>query len=291
MEASRGIADTIKTGYLPMIKSLQTGLLLMTGLAGYTSARCPVFNIPAILGLTGSLFLAISGSTVLNMWYDRDIDARMQRTAKRPLPSGRVHPKAALALGLVLSTLGGSWALWLSPLYGAVVFAGLFFDVVVYTIWLKRSTPWSVIWGGIAGGMPILAGRAFGMGQIDWIGVTLSLAVLLWIPTHILTYNMRYFDDYKAANVPTFPEVYGFAATRHVIAISSLLAALSISVAGVGIGMSWGFVRVLVVLSAGMLALAIGMLHKPSEQANFGLFKYASLYMLSSMILIVLATI
>lgn len=291
MEAYRGIANIIKTGYLPMIKSLQTGLLLATGLAGYMSARCPVFNIPTVLGLAGSLFLAISGSTVLNMWYDRDIDAHMQRTAQRPLPSGRVEPNRALSLGLIFSVFGVGWALWLSPLYGAIVFAGLFFDVAIYTIWLKRRTAWSIVWGGISGGMPILAGRALGMGDIDWIGLTLSLAVLLWIPTHILTFCIRYFEDYKAANVPTFPQVYGFAVTRHVIAISSLLAALSIGVAGIGIGMSWGFVRVLIVLSAGMLALAIGMLRRPSEQVNFGLFKYASLYMLSSMILIVLATI
>ena len=130
--------------YAPLFKSLQTGLLLLTGLAGYMSARCPIFNVFTVLSVAGSLFLAISGSTILNMWYDRDIDARMERTAGRPIPSGQVGPAGALRLGLLLSLAGVAWAVAMDPLYGAIVFAGLFFDVVVYTIWLKRRTPWSI---------------------------------------------------------------------------------------------------------------------------------------------------
>ncbi|MEW6716965.1 MAG: heme o synthase [Chloroflexota bacterium] len=272
--------------YWPLTKSLQTGLLLSTGLAGYMSARCPVLHWTTLMGLAISLFLAISGSTVLNMWYDSDIDARMRRTAQRPLPAKQVTPKEALRLGLVLSVLGVGWAAVLSPLYALVVFSGFFFDVVVYTIWLKRRTAWSVIWGGIAGGMPILAGRVLGTGQIDSIGILLTLAVLFWIPTHILTFAMRYYNDYKAAKVPTFPSVYGFPVTRTTIAISSVLASLSIGTAGILIGMQWGFVRLLAVLSAGLLILAVASLARPSEKVNFGLFKYASLYMLAAMILL-----
>ena len=193
-----------------LIKSLQTGLLLATGLAGYMTARCPATHLGTLLGLAGSLFLAISGSTVLNMWYDRDIDAQMKRTANRPLPSGRISPRAALLLGSLLSVLGVGWALVVAPLYGLIVFAGLFFDVVIYTMWLKRRTAWSIVWGGISGGMPILAGRVLGNGEVDWVGLVLALAVLFWIPTHILTFSMRYFTDYQAASIPTFPARYGF---------------------------------------------------------------------------------
>jgi len=130
--------------------------------------------------------------TVCNKEFDRDIDASMGRTQKRPLPSGLVQPGEALKLGIVLSILGVGWALILDPLYGSIVFAGLFFDVIVYTVWLKRRTAWSIIWGGVSGGMPILAGRALGMGQIDWIGIALAASVLFWIPTHIMTFNIRY---------------------------------------------------------------------------------------------------
>ncbi len=272
--------------YWPLTKSLQTGLLLSTGLAGFMSARCPVMHWYNFLELGLSLFLAIAGSTILNMWYDRDIDGVMNRTHHRPLADGRLAPAEALRLGLVLSILGVGLAVWMAPLYGLVVFAGLFLDVVVYTLWLKRRTCWSIVWGGISGGMPILAGRVFGLGHIDGIGILLAMAVLFWIPTHILTFSMRYSDDYQSAKIPTFPSRYGFARTRLTIAISSVIAALSIASAGILIGVQWGFVRLLAVLSGGLILLAAASIFRPTERVNFGLFKYASLYMLSAMILL-----
>ncbi len=271
--------------YWPLTKSLQTGLLVSTGLAGYMTARCPVFNIPTIIGLLVSLITSICGSTMLNMWWDRDIDARMGRTMKRPLASGMIDPHEALVVGLIVSAFGVGLAFLVDTLYGAIIFSGLFFDVVVYTIWLKRRTCWSIVWGGISGGMPILAGRALGLGALDWIGMVLALGVLFWIPTHILTFNMRYFTDYEAAGVPTFTSSYGFSTTRATIAFSSILAALAMGAAAWGIGMEWGFLRLLGVLSAGLLVLAVATVIRPSERVNFGLFKYASLYMLSSMLL------
>ncbi len=281
----------MKSRYWPLIKSLQTGLLLTTGLAGYMSARCPVIHWTTLLGLSGSLFLAISGSTMLNMWYDRDIDAKMQRTCNRPLSAGSISPQEVLRIGLWLSLLGVAWAAAMDALYGLMVFAGWFFDVVIYTMWLKRRSPWSIVWGGIAGGMPVLAGRALGLGAIDWIGLTLALAVLLWIPTHILTFNMRYFADYQRAGVPTFPSRYGFAATRTIIAVSSVLAALAMGLAAVAIGVTQGLLHVMGLLSGGLLLLAVYSLLRPSEKANFTLFKYASLYMMFTMLLIALVAL
>lgn len=274
--------------YWPLIKSLQTGLLVATGMAGYMTARCPVFNLPTIVGLFISLVASISGSTMLNMWWDRDIDAKMRRTQQRPLPSNKISPREVLAVGLALSFLGVGLAAAMDALFGLIIFAGLFFDVVIYTMWLKRRTCWSIVWGGVSGAMPILAGRALGIGSIDWIGIVLALGILFWIPTHILTFSMRYFDDYKAACIHTFASTYGFKFTRATIAISSVLASLAMIAAAWGIGMIWGFLRLLGVLSAGMLLLAFTMIFRPSEKINFGLFKYASLYMLSSMILMAL---
>jgi len=274
--------------YWPLIKSLQTALLLITGLAGFMSTRCPILNWQTTLSVIGSLFLAISGSTILNMWYDRDIDARMERTKKRPLPSGQVSPREVLLLGLLMAGAGVGWALAMDWLYGLVVFAGLFFDVVVYTIWLKRRTPWSIVWGGVSGGMPVLAGRTLGSGHIEWIGIVLALAILFWIPTHILTFSMRYREDYARAGVPTFPSVYGDRVTQIIIAFSSVMASLLMIAAAYGIGLTMGYLRLMIVLSAGMLLLAIGSATRPSESTNFGLFKYASLYMLGAMTLLML---
>ena len=282
---------TTKRKFFPLVKSLQTALLLITGLAGYMSARCPALNLLTVIGLTGSLLLSISGSTVLNMWYDRDIDAKMPRTSKRPLSTGETKPKEALIFGLALSVVGISWALTIDLFYGAIVFAGLFFDVVIYTIWLKRRTAWSIIWGGISGGMPVLAGRVLGTGHVDWVGIALALGVLFWIPTHILTFSIRYHADYQKANVPTFPSTYSFQTTRLIIAVSSVLATLAFGIASYGVGLTWGFLRLLVVLSAGLFILAVQSLRSPSERITFGLFKYASLYMLSAMLLMFFAGI
>jgi protoheme IX farnesyltransferase len=273
--------------YGPLVKSLQTGLLLLTGFAGYVSARCPVMTFWTTAELLGSMLLAIAGSTILNMVYDRDIDARMDRTCNRPIPSGRVGVSEAKRLGLAMGAIGILWSFSIDALYGAVILAGLLIDVVIYTIWLKRRSAWSIVWGGIAGGMPILAGRVLAVGGIDWVGITLSLAVLFWIPTHIMTFNIRFKKDYAKAGVPTFPNVYGDQFANTLIVLSSLAAAIAMGFSAYGLGVTWGYLRVLVVLSAGLLYLAVSCLMRPSVRANFSLFKYASVYMLSSMVLVV----
>ena len=277
--------------YLAMTKSLQTALLLVTAVAGYASARCPLLTWKTLLAMIVSLFLVISGSTVLNMVYDRDIDAVMKRTCWRPLPVGQVTPGEALRLGVVLCVLGSVLAFAMSLLFGLVVIAGLCFDAVVYTLWLKRRTAWSIVIGGLAGGMPVLAGRTLALGRVDAIGLLLMLAVLLWIPTHIMTFSIRYAEDYRRAGVPTFPSRYGMPLTRVLISLASVGAAVSIMIAAVGIGLSWGYMGFLGVLGFGLLALAIANIMRPSPGLNFGLFKYASLYMLSSMLLVVAGTL
>jgi heme o synthase len=272
--------------YWALIKSLQTGLLLMTGVAGYLSAHVPV-RWNELSQMIPSLFLAISGSTILNMWWDRDIDAKMKRTHKRPAPAGEVTAGEVLRLGLFISAAGVGWALLVNALYGAVVFAGLFCDVVVYSMWLKRRTCWSIVWGGIAGAMPVLAGRALAVGRIEPIGLLLAAAILFWIPTHTLTFSLKFFDDYKAAGVPTFPSTYGIGFTRLAIASSSAVAALAMSVASIWIGVAEGILALIIVLSAGLLFLAATVVFAPSDKTNLRLYKYASLYMLCTMLLII----
>ena len=273
--------------YWPLIKSTQTGLLLATGIAGYLSAGTRI-GLLTLLGVSFSLFLAISGSTIMNMWYDRDIDAKMKRTHKRSAASGELDPNEVFWVGMSISMLGIGWALIIAPLYGLVVLAGWFFDVIVYTLWLKRRTAWSIVWGGISGAMPILAGRVLATGHIDLVGSLLALAILFWIPTHTLTFSIKFREDYANAAIPTFPSTYGDNFTRATIAVSSVLAALAIGWASVLIGISAGYLRLIAVLTAGLLVLAFATFRAGSERVNFGLFKYASLYMLSSMIILAL---
>ena len=272
--------------YGSLIKSLQTGLLLMTGLAGYLSAHAAM-RWGQFLGLIPSLFLAISGSTILNMWWDRDIDARMKRTHMRPAPSGGVAPGEVLLLGVMTAALGVGSALALDVWYGLVVFAGLFFDVVIYTMWLKRRTCWAIVWGGVAGAMPVLSGRVLAVGHVDAIGVLLAAAILFWIPTHTLTFSLKFAEDYQAAGVPTFPSQYGTRFTRLAIAASSILAGLVMTLASIWIGVAEGILALIIILSGVLLFLAATVLFQPSDKTNLRLYKYASVYMMLSMLLLI----
>lgn len=272
--------------YWQLIKSLQTGLLLVTGLAGFMSVCCPIQSWQTMVGMVLTLFCAISGSTVLNMVYDRDIDARMARTARRPIPSGQINTAEALWLGLILSMLGVGGALLLDPWYGLVVGAGLAFDVMVYTVWLKRRTPWSIVWGGIAGGMPILAGRTLGTGQIETVGLLLALAILLWIPTHIMTYGIKHAADYRRAGVPTFASHYGERKTRLIISVSTIMAVLTMAIAAWLIQLQPHCLYATVGLGVALAVLTGVSVAFPSPRLNFGIFKFASLYMLTAMLLI-----
>ncbi len=282
--------DLIKkklSAYWQLIKSLQTALLLTTGLAGYMSGRCPIFHLPTLLCMAGSLFLSISGSTVLNMVWDCDIDAQMRRTKHRPLPSGQVSRVEGGLLGGLLTLAGLALAFVIDLRFGLVVATGAVFDVLVYTVWMKRRTPYSILVGGLAGGMPALAGRVLAVGQIDSVGLLLALGVLLWIPTHILTFSIKYCEDYARAKVPTFPSVYGVRVTRKIVAISTFLAVLALFAAGEWIGLSFSLLAGLGVLGVLLSGLVFWSLFRPHPDLNRVLYKGASIYMLASMLLVI----
>ena len=283
---SRFMLERVRN-YWMLIKDLQTGLLLFTALAGYISGCCINLGAPSLGALVGSLFLTISGSTILNMVYDCDIDALMHRTIHRPLPSGKVSKGEAFVLGVSLSSLGIGWGFQMNINYGAVLLVGLVFNVLVYTVWLKRRTPYAIIWGGLAGGMPALAGRTLAMGYLDTIGLLMAAGVLLWIPTHIMTYNIKHASDYQKAAIPTFPSVYGEKVTRLVIAGSSLASVSILLITGNLIGLSLSHLRGLALLGLLFLFLVIAGIIRPGKTLNFTLYKGASIYMLVSMLLII----
>lgn len=273
--------------YFSLIKSLQTGLLLVTAAAGYTSGCCLNLTAASLASMLGSLFLAVSGSTVLNMAWDRDIDACMGRTARRPLATGQITAREAWLLGGLLTAAGLLWAAALNRGFAAVVLAGVFFDVVVYTMLLKRRTPFSILIGGLAGGMPVLAGRVLAVGAIDGVGLLLALGVLLWIPTHMLTFSIKYQADYARAGVPTFPALIGVPAARRLIAVSTFLAVSTFFAAGQWIGLSLPLLSVLGFLGALLTGMVSASLFWPRPRLNFALYKGASIYMLASMLLLI----
>jgi len=277
--------------YWTLIKDLQTGLLLVTAAAGYLSGCCLNLQAGSMAALMSSLFLAVSGSTVLNMVFDRDLDARMERTARRPLPAGVISPWEAWLLGGLLTVGGLSWSFSLDPFYGCVVAGGVVLDVLVYTIWLKRRTPYSILFGGISGGMPILAGRVLATGQLDVIGVLLAAAILLWIPTHIMTFHIKYQQDYASAGVPTFPSVHGISVTRTLIAVSTIGTVVVLVAAGHLLSMSIPALIALGFVGLLLVGLVAANLVRPTQFLNFVLYKGASIYMLLAMMVFILGGI
>jgi len=273
--------------YLRLIKTPQTALLLFTAVAGYRSAGGNLALPEILVALVGLLF-TISGTTALNMVFDRDIDAVMERTRTRPIPTGVISPNAAFAFGSVLIVAGMSGNYWVSLPYATVVLAGVFFNLAVYTLWLKRRSPWSIVFGGLAGGMPILAGRTLTLGYTDWIGILLALVILLWIPSHILTLAMNHSRDYKLAGVPTFPNVFGFNSTRYFMAVSNLAAAGIMLAVFLWLGVSVAGTVVLGLGSLILLGFSVRNILYPSDRVNFTMFKFVSLYMAGAMLILIL---
>jgi len=273
--------------YWLLTKDLQTGLLLVTAIAGYASACCSNMISGSLASLIGTLFLTVGGSTVLNMAFDRNIDAKMLRTANRPLPAGRIHALEAWILGGLMIGFGLLWATRLSGLYAGIVAAGVFLDVVVYTIWLKRRTPFAIILGGLSGGMPALAGRTLALGQVDTLGILLALGILLWIPTHIMTFSIKYQAEFTNAGLPTFPSLFGVKITRWIIAGSTLLAVGAMGTFGWLLDLPHLPLAFLLALGLCLMFLVVLSLIKPTKKRNFALYKGASIYMLFSMLLII----
>ena len=290
------VADRLSS-YCALIKSLQTLLLLTTGIAGYLTARPHSASPVEVALMLLSLFAAISGTTALNMVFDRDIDAQMERTAERPVASGAVSASEAALFGGILVALGLGIALWMSPVFAVVIAAGAALDLLVYTVWLKRRSPWSIVFGGISGGMPILAGRALGIGRVDGLGILLALSVLTWIPAHIMTLAMKYADDYRRAGVPTWPTVHGFDSARRFIALANGLRIGALIAAGWLLPICQGdcvhpySLGLLGVSGTAMLGLSLWAAWRPSARLNYALFKVASVHMLGSMVLLTLGAL
>lgn len=271
-----------------LIKPRQTALLLVTGVCSYTLSEGLPFNPFEGLWMAAGLLFSIGGCTVLNMVLDQDIDSRMARTADRPLPSGSLRTAEALLFGGLLSVIGLVLSFALALAFGLVVASGFVIDLLIYTTWLKRRSPLSIIFGGVSGGMPVLAGRVLALNRLDGIGILLASSVLLWIPSHILTLAIRYAAEYEKAGVPMWPNVYGPGPTRLVIATANLLNTLVLTSAGLLLEIDRLALVFLLAMSTGMLTLSSWQLIAPTERRNWLLFKAASLYMLASSLLLTL---
>ncbi|MDB5570144.1 MAG: protoheme farnesyltransferase [Hyphomicrobiales bacterium] len=200
--------------YLALLKPRVMSLVVLTALAGILISPTPVHPV---IGFASLLAIAVGAgaSGALNMWYDADIDAVMKRTSTRPVPSGRVAPGEALAFGLVLSGLSvftlGVLANWLAA--GLLAFT-IFFYAVIYTMWLKRSTPQNIVIGGAAGAFPPVVGYAAATGSVSLESLVLFAIIFIWTPPHFWALALVKCEDYAKAGVPMMPNALGPDRTR-----------------------------------------------------------------------------
>ena len=171
-----------------------------------------------------AIALGSGAAGAINMWYERDLDALMARTANRPLPAGRVAPDDALGLGVLLSIFSVLlMAVATNFVAAALLAAAILFYVFVYTIWLKRRTPQNIVIGGAAGAFPPMIGWAAVTGDVSAVGIALFLLIFLWTPPHFWALALYRSDDYRRAGVPMLPVVAGPRETKRQMLIYTLV--------------------------------------------------------------------
>ncbi|MCS7142866.1 MAG: heme o synthase [Aigarchaeota archaeon] len=195
-------------------------LNLMTCLTCYFAGSGPIVGA---LPLFISGYLAAGGSAVLNNYLDKELDSKMRRTVKRPIPSGRLNPFLTLVMGLLMliASLVIS-AYTLNPLTSLLMLSGALFYVIVYTLVLKRRTYWNIVIGGAAGSFPPLAGWAAATGTVAAVPALLAVLIFLWTPGHFWALSIRAVDDYRAAGIPMLPAVVGVERASEVTGASNL---------------------------------------------------------------------
>src|SRR5215212_6585294 len=205
---NRRTPRTVIGAYIALTKPRIIELLLITTVPTMVLAKrgWPSLGL-VLLTLVGGT-LAAGGANAINMYVDRDIDAKMQRTQDRPLVTGVIQPRHALAFALVLEVAAFAVLWWGANLLSAVLAASAAaFYVGVYTLWLKRTSRHNIVIGGAAGAVPVLVGWAAVTNSLGWPPVILFLAMFCWTPPHFWALAIRYADDYRAADVPMLPAV------------------------------------------------------------------------------------
>ncbi len=274
--------------WVALLKPRVMTLVVFTGAIGLFVAPAHVHPVVAFVAIL-CIAIATGGAGAINMWYDRDIDALMRRTARRPVPAGRIAPDDALAYGIGLSVFSVAlMGLATNRVAAAALAFSILFYVLVYTMWLKRSTPQNIVIGGAAGAFPPIIGWAAATGQIGLLPVLLFAIVFFWTPPHFWALSLYACKDYGNAGVPMLPVVRGARHTRWQILLYTVLLCVA-SLAPALLGLT-GRIYLLstALLDAGFLLCAVRVLRdrqdgtgtsltddKPARQA----FRFSLLYL------------
>ncbi|HEX5327243.1 MAG TPA: heme o synthase [Acetobacteraceae bacterium] len=269
-----GVAD-----YIAILKPRVMSLVVFTGVVGLLVAPG---HLHPVLALAAVLCIAIGAGAAgaINMWYDRDIDAVMRRTAQRPLPAGRMLPGEALGFGTVLAV--GSvvvMGLAVNAVAAELLALTIGFYVFIYTAWLKRRTPQNIVIGGAAGAFPPMIGWAAATGTIGWGAVVLFAIIFFWTPPHFWALSLYRTGDYEAAGVPMLPVVAGARETKRQMLFYTLvlwpvtLAPCLLGLAGLV------YAATAVVLNAVFTGMAVRVWRDPADGGARQMFAYSLLYL------------
>lgn len=271
-------ARQVVRDYVALTKPRVQSLLLFTTACAMFIAGSPTIAL-VIATLVGGA-LSAGGSGAINHWYDRDIDARMERTASRPVAAGRISPRAALTFGIVLGIVSVAWlALLVNPLAAALSLAGFLGYSIGYTILLKRSTWQNIVWGGAAGAIPPLVGWAAVTDSVSGLAVILFFIVFFWTPPHFWALSLLMKDEYEKVGVPMLPVVRGEAETRRQILLYSVLlyavTQLPFCVGAVGLV----YLVPSMVLGLTLIGLAWNLKRNPGRKAALRLYLFSLAYL------------
>jgi protoheme IX farnesyltransferase len=264
--------------YVELTKPKVQSLLLLTTIATMYVAGNPSPLLVALTCLGG--YLSAGGAGAVNHWFDRDIDARMARTADRPVPSGRVSPRAALAFGCTLAGLSLlELSIAVNPLAAGLSFAGFLGYVFVYTIWLKRRTPQNIVIGGAAGAVPPLVGWAAVTGSVSGTAVILFFIVFFWTPPHFWALSLLMKNDYERVGVPMLPVVRGELETRRQILLYSVLLYAVTQLPFCAGGLGAIYLVASLVLGAGMIGGAVRLYRRADRRSALWLYLFSLAYL------------
>ncbi len=266
-------------GYVALTKPRIIELLLVTTVPTMVVAQRGIPPVWLMVATVVGGALAAGGANAINMYVDRDIDAVMKRTQKRPLVTGLIEPSHALVFAVILEVVAFFW-LWafVNLLSAALAVVACLFYVFVYTLWLKRTTTRNIVIGGAAGAVPVLIGWTAVTGHLAWAPVVLFAVIFYWTPPHFWALAIRYKDDYSAAEVPMLPSVASFRTTAvRILAYTLLLWGLSLLFDGVGhLGVI--YLASAVVLGAVFTYFAVEVLRTESTRSAMRLFTYSITY-------------
>jgi heme o synthase len=271
---------SVARDYLSLTKPRIIVLLEVTAFAAMVmAARGWPGTWRVVVTLLGGA-LAAGGANTINMWFDRDIDRTMTRTCGRPIASGRIGATAALGFGIGLGAGGFAvLALFANVLAAVLATSALLFYVLVYTMYLKRSTIQNIVIGGAAGAAPPLVGWAAVTGRLDVTALFLFAVVFYWTPPHFWALSLLMERDYTRARVPMLPVVVGSRSTRIHIVLWTLILLIVTVLPFLARSFGWVYLAGAVVLNGVFLADAVRLLFDPSSRSASRLFHYSLLYL------------